>query len=308
MPHPYVTFMTWFLFAVLANVIWSACNHLDKYLLSHRGGRIGTQIILSSFFGICIIIPILLFYPEALNAAMQARVVGIFAGCIAMLGILLYLYALEQEEATLVVPWFQFVPIIAYCYGLFMLSETLSLTQIVGVLFVVLGATGISFDIDSRIPRIKIRPVLLMIGAATLLAGTVTLFKYVASLTDYWTANFWSTIGEVGMGFFFLCIAPYRRQLFFVFKQRLWRSFGINALNEILNIIASLLFRVSLTLAPVALVTAVTGLQPVLVFILGIGITIFLPHMSQERITRKHLAYRSLFLIITLVGTVFLNL
>ncbi|MBI2484419.1 EamA family transporter [Candidatus Uhrbacteria bacterium] len=301
--------MTWFLYAVAANVIWSICNHLDKFLLSRRGGEIGTLIIFSSLFGIFLIVPILIFYPVVLTAPYLLRGAGIFAGLIGMAGIVLYLYALREEEATLVVPWFQLVPIFAYLYGFLFLGERLSAPQLTGVALVIFGATGLSFDIDSRVPHLKARPILLMVCSAFFLAGTVTLFKYISIQTDYWTANFWSTVGEVGSGFLFLLVTRFREQFLEVFRSRVWRVFSANALNETLNLGASLLFRVSILSAPVALVSAaVTGLQPFLVFASGILITVFMPRLGRENLTRKHLVHRGVFLLITFIGTAYLNL
>lgn len=301
--------MTWFLFAVIATFLWSTCSHLDKFLLSRKGGEIGTQIIFSSLFGIAVVPFIAVFYPAVLIAPPFLIACMIFAGWIGMLGILLYLYALEREETTLVVPWFQIVPIFSYVYGSIFLAEHLSSSQLTGVILVVIGAAGISFDIDTATPRFKLRPVLFMLASAVLLAGTTTIFKYTSSASDYWTANFWSYTGEISMGFIFLFIPRFRRQFQSVFQNRAWLSLRMNTANEILNIIASLLFRVSLVLAPVALSTAaVTGLQPIFVFLSGIVITALLPGLGRERITKKHLFHRAIFLLITFAGTIFLNL
>ena len=82
----------------------------------------------------------------------------------------------------------------------------------------------------------------------------------------------------------------------------------LNGINEIVNIIAKLSFNFASLLAPITLTWIVNGFQPFFVFAYGVILTVFFPHISQEKIGGKHLAQKLIAIIVMFVGVYFLNL
>jgi hypothetical protein len=82
---------------------------------------------------------------------------------------------------------------------------------------------------------------------------------------------------------------------------------SLNGVNEIINIIAKVAFNVASLLTPVTLVWIVNGLQPFFVFVYGVLLTVLLPKISQENITRKALLQKIVAIIVMFIGTYFVR-
>jgi hypothetical protein len=79
--------------------------------------------------------------------------------------------------------------------------------------------------------------------------------------------------------------------------------FGLNLANEVINTIAVALVQYASLLAPIVLVMLVNSLQPIFVFLMGILLTLFLPKLSKENITKQVLLQKSAAIVIVLIGT-----
>ena len=84
------------------------------------------------------------------------------------------------------------------------------------------------------------------------------------------------------------------------------KIFSLNVVGEILYIIGNLANNFATLLAPVAVVLVVSSYQPLFVFIIGIVLTIFLPHISMEKISTKHLLHKIISILIIVIGSYFL--
>src|SRR3989344_1849366 len=138
--------MSYFFLALGASAVWAVSNHIDKYLLSKyfKIGGVGALFIFSSVIYLFILPIIAIFQPDILNISAFNAVVMVFAGMIDTAAILIYLYALQKDEASIVVPLFQVMPVFLYILGYIFLGEELSKMQIAGSLLVMFGAVFIS--------------------------------------------------------------------------------------------------------------------------------------------------------------------
>src|SRR3989338_5774192 len=122
--------MNWFFIALLAPALWSASNHCDKYLISRYFNGVGTGalVLFSSLVGLLVLPVILLFQPTVIEVSFSNALAMIVSGIIAIIGIVLYLYAMKKDEASIVTPLFQTIPVFAFILGYFVLGETLTVT------------------------------------------------------------------------------------------------------------------------------------------------------------------------------------
>ena len=302
--------MNWFFIALLAPALWSVTNHIDKYLLGryfkHKGT--GALIIFSSLIGFFVLPVILLFQPNVLGIQPLHALLIMGGSVISLLGILAYLYALGRDEASIVVPLFQTIPVFAYILGFIVLGEILSLQQIIASFLVITGAVGISLDLNQGRARLKITVLLLMLIASFLIAFSSLIFKFVAIQADFWTTSFWAYVGSALVGVFFLVfVKKYRDQFVSVFKSNKIPAIGLNGLNEIIDVVASLSLRYATLLAPLALVWTVNGFQPFFVLLYGVILTLFFPQLGRESLLKKHLLQKLVAIAIIFLGTYLLN-
>jgi drug/metabolite transporter (DMT)-like permease len=212
---------------------------------------------------------------------------------------------LEEEETSLVVPFFQSIPVFGFLFGYILLGETLSKTQLIGCSIVILGAIILSLEINElKRLRFKRKLFLVMISSSFFYAAYEALFKLGAIDDGFWVATFWQYFGLFIFGIIiFAASKRHRKDFIYLLKRHNWRLFSLNITNEGLTIVGNTAYNFALLLAPVALVMTTTGYQPVLVFIEAIIFTIFFPKLIKERVGWRHLLHKILAVLVVFIGT-----
>jgi drug/metabolite transporter (DMT)-like permease len=303
--------MTWFFAALLAPFFFAITNHIDKYLLTHYSAEygVGGLILVSSLFGLLVLPILLILNPMILAVTTLQAGVMVLSGMLAILGMLVHLYALKIDEASIVVPLFQTIPVYVFILGYCVLGETLSGMQILGSLLIISGGVGISLNIDTKIPRLKRSVFLLMMLSSFIFALNGLIFKIIAVETDYWTTTFWEFVGNALIGVILLGAVPqYRVEFYKLINESSRPVLGINFLNEVLNTLGFFCLRFASLLAPLALVWSVSGTQPFFVLALGVFLTLFFPRFGEESLLRRHLVQKSLGILVIVLGGILLNL
>ncbi|MFO0704825.1 MAG: EamA family transporter [Candidatus Andersenbacteria bacterium] len=297
--------MNWLLLAVIPPLLYAVVNHFDKYLVQRyfKGASVGAVLIFSALIGIFVAIPIGIFVPEVFDLPARHSALIVANGFLYLLASLPYFYALSKDEASVVVPVFQLVPFFILLFAFIFLGETISLNGLLGGAVVVLGAVLISLELSHKKAKFKQSVFWLMVLSSSLFALNFVLFKNLNIDSTFWITNFWEYVGFVLFAAFALvCIPPYRRQFFSVFKQNKKTVLALNGINEIIAVAAKASFNFASLLAPVALVSFVGGLQPLFVFLIGIALTLFFPKISKENIDARHLIQKIVAILVILVG------
>ncbi len=299
--------MSWFFIAILGPFFWSISNYLDKFLLQKHLKGIGKEalILYSTIFGL-LVLPFAYFLDKNIfNIDISQILILILSGFFNSIAIFTYLSALEDEDTSTVIPFFQIIPIFGFLIGFIILGETLSRNQLISSLLIISGAFILSLEI-SELKKIKIKKVLFltMLISSLFFALYESLFKYVAINNSFWISSFWQYLGLFLFGLILFSYSKkYRDDFFFLLKKHDWKLFSINISNESITIIGNLFYNFSLLLAPIALVMTVNGYQPIFVFIEGIVLSIFFPKIIKENTSLKHLLHKSLSIVLVFIGT-----
>lgn len=299
----------WFFIALIAPFLWSIVNHADKYLLSKHStnSTIGSLMIFSTFAGVIVLFVSPFYVVDIFNISLIHALTLILVGLIIALSIMLYLFALNEDETSLVVPFTQLIPVFGYFFGYLFLGETLSSLQMSGVAIIIVGAGILSLEFEEESGlRIKKRLICYMIGMTILAALCDTVFKFIAVDAGFWKSAFWEHIGLILFGcILYIFFKRYRQDFIKIFNygKNKYEIISINIISEILTLIGNLLTHYALLLAPVALVLVVSSYQPAFVFMWGIILTLFLPHLATEKISKKHLLHKIASIGIIFVGS-----
>jgi len=295
--------MNWFLIALLGPLLWSVCNQLDRYFLGRyfAGEMLGALLIFSSLIGV-VVLPVAVAFSDPFGGYTVAQIVLLLgAGISGVYGIYLYLLALRNEEASLVVPLWQLIPVFGYLFGWLVLGERMAGRQLGAGLLIVAGAMTLSLDPGSigRGLRMKWRLAGLMTASSMIFGLHAVVFKFVAEKQDFWGACFWEYAGFVVAGCFIWFFSPASRESFLRLLRPERRAdfgwiMGLSVFGEIITLIGSLATNLALLLAPVALVLLVGSLQPVFVLFLGVVGTLVMPRFVQESLTRRDLLHKGL--------------
>jgi uncharacterized membrane protein len=302
--------MNWFFIALIPPLLDGFLVHIDKHLLSRyfKGQGAGALLIFSSLIGV-FIFPIIFFLnPHVISIDLQNAMLLIVNGFLGALLFLPYFHALEKDEASIVVPLFQTIPIFSYVLAFFVLGEVLSTVQVLASMLILSGAVLLSLDLSHNKPKIKKDVFFLMMISSFLYALTSLIFKFVAVKGDFWTTVFWQYVGlgVAGVLIYFF-VATYRKQFLTVLKINKRPVLSLNILNEIIHVFSTLALHFATLLAPLALVWVVVGFQPFFVFIFGVLITLFFPKFGMESLVKKHLLQKIIAISIMFIGAVFIN-
>jgi uncharacterized membrane protein len=301
---------TWFSIALLAPALWAIGNHIDKYLLDRelKSIGIGPLLLLSSLVGLPAMAVILAVHSDVFSISPRNGVLIVLNGILYVLSLIPYYYALQRDEASIVVPLFQTTAVFSYLFGLFVLDEKLTLLQIAACLLIVFGSALLTLEINRKKSRMKFDVFALMLAASFLNALNWLLFKYVAIHEDFWKTSFWEYVGFVLVALCALLFGKSLRSDFVDFlRMNRSRVLGLVGLNELVSIGAKTATNIASLAAPLALISTVHGLQPFFVLIYGVLLTLAAPHHFRENLTTVAIIQKIAAITLTVGGTLMLN-
>lgn len=303
--------MNWFFIALVGPFLYAITNHIDKYILEKyfKAGEVGAVVLFSALFSIVALPVIYIIEPSVFALGWLTKVVLMVSGSLNVICLILYLNALRDDEASMVAPFYQTIPVFGYILGYFVLGEILGGKEILAGFLILIGTTIISFDFSEGKLRFKKRVAVLMTISSLLFAIIGVVFKMIAVDEGFWMSVFWSLSGNVIIGILiFLIIESYRKQFLTVFRVNSKAVLAASSLNEIIFISADGMTAYATLLAPIALVMVVNGFQPIFVFAIGIILTLFFPKLGRESLSKRDLVQKILAIGIIALGTILLNL
>ncbi|HSX25151.1 MAG TPA: EamA family transporter, partial [Candidatus Andersenbacteria bacterium] len=164
--------MNWLSIALITPITHAIANHMDKYVLSKylKNAGIGFLVIFSAFFSFLCLPIITLIYPAVFAVHVFDAFVLAANGGLIIIAYILYFIALQEDEASIVTPLFQFIPVFGFILGYVLLGEVLTRHQIGGSIIIACGAFLLSIALDGSKIQIKKKVLFMMLGASLLYA------------------------------------------------------------------------------------------------------------------------------------------
>ena len=303
----------WFFIALIAPILWSIVNHIDKNILSRyqEGRGVGAILIFSSLSSV-VILPFIIFFfhSQIFSISFLDFLLLMMVGFLSAAAFYLYLQAMNIEEASVVIPLFQFDPVFGYILSYFILKESLNVNQILASVLILIGIMLLSVEIDTYNKlKLKKKALYLVATSSFLFALNGVLFKKLALLDSFWVSIFWQYVGLTIFGILIVIFYKKFRQDFImmVTTPRL-KILSLNIISEFLYMIGGLANNFALIIAPVALVFVVNSYQALFVFIFGVFFTIFFPKFVSEKISHEHFFHKLISIIIIMIGSYLLYL
>jgi uncharacterized membrane protein len=296
--------VSWVGYAFSGPVLWAISVHLDKYLVERffKHSDVAVLLLFTAFAGVPLLPFIWLFESSVTNAGAGNIALILLSGILYMGAMLLYLQALQTEEASVVAPYFQAGPLFGYVLAYLVLGETLSGRQLAGGVLIVVGAliVSIRFDRGMRLFKARLAALMLPCGLATALSALI--FKIFAIELEFWTTTFWMFVGEAFFGCALLLIPYYRREFLSMLRTNTVALLSINGSNELINIGGSLSNRYALLFAPLSLVQAIGSTTTLFVFAFGVVLSLFWPKLGREDLSRRDLTQKGIAAVLVALG------
>jgi drug/metabolite transporter (DMT)-like permease len=296
--------VSWVVFAFSGPVLWAISVHLDKYLVERffKESNVAVMLLFTAFVGVLPLPFIWLYEPSVTAPGLGSIALIILAGILYMVAMLLYLQALQTEEASVVAPYFQAGPLFGYGLAYLVLGETLTGRQLAGGLLIVLGALSVSvrFAYGARMFKTRLVVLMLTCGFAGALAGLI--FKIFALDVEFWTTTFWMYAGEAIFGCALLLVPTYRRQLLATLRVNTAALLSINGSNELINLGGGLGNRYALMFAPLSIVQAIGSTTTLFVFAFGVVLSLLWPGLGREDLSGRELLKKGIAAALVAVG------
>jgi uncharacterized membrane protein len=296
--------MSWLFFAFSGPVLWAVSVHFDKYLVERffKESNVAVLLVFTALVGV-LLLPLIWYYePAVTNPSAGSIALIILAGILYMTALLLYLQALQSEEASVVAPFFQAGPLFGFVLAYLVLGETLSPRQMAGGAMIIIGASIVSIRFGQSMRMFKARLAMLMLACGFIMALSGLIFKVFALKVEFWTTTFWMFVGEGIFGAVLLMIPSYRRQFFALVRANTAALLSINASNELINLGGGLGNRYALLFAPLSIVQAIGSTTTLFVFAFGIVLSVFFPGFGREDLSGRELVQKGLAAVIVAVG------
>ena len=311
--------MSWVMFAFSGPVLWAVSVHFDKYLVERffKHSDVAVLLLFTAFIGVLLLPFIWLFEPSVTTPGAAGVALIVVAGILYMGALLLYLLALQTEEASVVAPYFQAGPLFGYVLAYLVLGETLSGRQMAGGVMILLGAVIVSVRFGPALPspaggagkgggfKARLAALMLTCGFAMALSGLI--FKVFAIEVEFWTTTFWMFVGEAVFGCALLMIASYRQQFLAMLRANTVALLSINGANELINLSGGLGNRYALMFAPLSLVQAIGSTTTLFVFGFGVILSMFFPRLGREDLSGRELTQKAIAAALVAAGVAFIT-
>lgn len=298
----------WIALTLLASFIWAICNFVDKRITEHHLPDMPPYYAFSAFGSALFAVGVTIFTGFWLPPWPYSLIVIVGgAGFAGMMWF--YLKALKIEEASYVVPLFQMGPIWAALQAYWFLHESLVGWDLVAFVVILLGGLVIATQKFSK-ELLQLRPAFgLMLVATLFVSAMFVSFKYV--LTAF-PDQFWSLYALQMWGQSAACAllalwgwkSVYHQNL----RQDIQRTMPLFLSNDFISFIAFAAYLWALTLAPVAFVGALGGVQGFFAFLVGWYLTLRGHSVVQETITRPVIIQKLIGITILFAGVALLQL
>jgi transporter family protein len=306
--------MSWLAIAMTAQVLWAITVWIDKLLLEKyfSAYKVPTLLLYSSLFSL-IVLPVLWVWLSVVGESVwvfsiPATFMLMLSGVMSIAWIYAYLSALEHDDASTVVPFFQFVPIFGMLAGVAFLGEMLSPVQYIGICIVTLGAMVLTYTHDGARHTFKWRLFFLMLAASALSALSDAAFKWGADEAQFLAGQLWMHVG-------ILLTAPvillwnrgmYARGFMRSLKKSGSAIISLNLTNEGLNAIGNAYIMFAVLLAPLAVVQTTDAYAPIITFVGGVLLARYLPDILEENVSRRVLLQKILGIAVVVAGSLLL--
>lgn len=297
--------MSWFWYAIASPFFYTLTTFIDKFLVDRKIKFPIVITVMNGFMmaGVGAILGILGFFQPI---PITHMLLIFLAGILMDLYLWPYYKALQRDDASTIMPLYQFIPVFVLFMSAIFLHETVSMRQMIGFLLIILGGFVISVERgNSKIFKPR-RALWYMMLSSFLYSCVLVLFRFVTVSYGFWTTLAYEFVG-MGIGSCLLLLLPQVRSAFSHEKKVLRSSLGIILTNNMFGLLAQMSEAYALSIAAAPLVSIVISVQPLMVLVLGVVLSVVIPHIIKEDIRRRVVGVKLLMIVLMIIGMYFIN-
>ena len=266
--------MEWFVYAIVASVFMAVSSIVDKVMFNrYKHDPFSYQVIIA-VTALPMVIGYLFFARPVVDTV---SLIAVAVGVMVFFAVTRYNKCMKREEASRVIALTYLQPIIILLLGFIILGESGSATNILGILLLMVSAILISYKKTGKGFRISGDVLTMMVAYDILIGFRVIVVRWATGLSPVPHSPldilFWILCGEQLAAYALLLASKNTRTAFVAESKRMgvdgwsFRGFG-----SVIDILGSALLYVALSLHGAAEVSAITAMQPFLVFVFSVAL------------------------------------
>ena len=306
--------MTW-LYFVIVNVLSDTLRiYVDNFITDvYFKGRESISQRLFHGVGITIIAAIvMLIFNQEFGAVQPLNFLILFgAGLLSACANLPYYKALECDDSTNLGIFIQLSPIMYLVLGWLCLGETISPMQLVAFCIILAAPVLIVLTSRKRSRGVRLRAMGLAFLYVTIdVIGNLIFVNNVDPAINFAVPLSISLLG-VGIGNILLVITNrrWRRRFFAVTRKSKGKVYVPLSFNLLLSITKTVTYRAALYFAPAIALASVAAdaTEPIVIFFVGIILTIIWPKFGREKLTKKTVAVHLIATVLVVIGIILMQ-
>ncbi len=291
--------MEWYIFALLAPAFWALNNVFIKFLITNKFKSYFPLIF--TVISCDVIFALSVLFLGTIAFSFPYSLLAMAAGLIPLAAFWFYSKALITEEISRIVTLFQFIPLFVVLLSAIFLNEILEMQRYLGVGFVIIASILVSYKKAGN--KSFSGAIKFMIPFGLLIAIYTITDKILLSYLDYWTVFFWNLLGTFFGAILMLTMPKPRGEISKTLSTVGKKAVLITLVGESLYVIGTICSLIALSLTDASLVSPLFGLQPFYVFFYTLLMSLFLPQILKEEISKGILLLKSFAVAIMFIGT-----
>lgn len=291
--------LSWFVFAIAATLLWSVSAIIVKFVrVNYIKSPIGYIMIVTPVVFLSLIL--LLFGKFQMPSVKMLFYISIIS-IMAFVGYWIYLTAIHKEEISKVITLYGLQPLLVLILATLFLKETLTAKDYLAFPLIIIGGMLISAKKVNE--KFKVSHGIVLTLVSILFFSAQSLFFKLAEEVDFVTMIILREFGFlVIMAVVFIFSKEVRKRtkedLRQINKKRLFWIYA----GESMGMTGVILCYIAIQKGPVSLVTLIEGTQGLFVIALAILLSVFIPKILKEELTRKTISLKIISALLMIAG------
>ena len=296
----------WEFFALSTAFAWAIVTILDKVLLERYILSRNTYLILHGMIGLIPVMGMLLVGRDLRYDPLSMLALALLSGILESIFVFFYYKALQIADASVVAIFLQGVPVITMVISLVFFHENFSLLTYFGIVIIIVGTVLATLAGSPGRHRVEWKAIWAVLPALFAISISYSLQSYTLRIINVDTLFATARIGQWLVGLMLLSV-PVVRNEFIGITTKLNRTLLLTTISiGLLNLLGVYLLNEAYSLGPLALVTTLASVQPILVLLIVSAVNSIRPQTIPDEGSQKFFLPRAIATALVIVG-VFLS-
>lgn len=291
--------LNWFFLGMTATLLWSIAAIILKF--------VRVKYIKSPMVYLIITAPInliglfLLFFGKLQIPSTRNLLLIMAVGVIGITAYWLYIAAIQKEEISRVVTLYNAVPLVTLVLATLFLKEVLSIKDYIAFPLIIIGSILISikreekrFTFSKSITLVFIS--VFLFGVQAIILKIIAKVDFISMLTLRWLTIF------IFLSILFSVSKEIRKRAKQDLKQLNKKGILLMYTAELLGMTGFVFSYLAIQRGPVSLVSLIQGAESLFVIALAVLISIFIPKILKEEITKKTISLKIISALLIIAG------